>query len=338
MPAVLALACLSSCGGGSDPSPVAAAVLEVQDAFADKEMKRACAQVTASVGRHVGRAGHDPPKGCSRDLAGLAEMFAQGERMAERKSRPSREPPEVDDFTVSGQRATAMLTVDGGSVAGVPLVRQSGEWKLDALYGGVPARRQLRKRPWTAAAPPPESRAADGAVTVTRRSGGKAVPCPPLRGAGTTKPRGGCTIRATSSDTDVFVLTAMREFLFGNCYFSFTMHVDATGGLAIERAGLGGDSPCNDAPACFASDPGSPYPWRGQIQRDRDGQLVATLDTCFDTCLGRFEGRTKLELRDGADGWIARASDAAVGTSGWKLDGDLSLEADGLEIEPRGGG
>lgn len=333
------MAAVSSCGGGSDPSPVAAAVLEVQDAFADKEMKRACAKVTTSVGRHVGRAGHDPPKGCSRDLAGLAEMFAQGERMAEPKSRPSREPPEVDDFIISGRRATATLTGANGSVARVPLARRSGEWKLDALYGGVPARRQLSKRAWTAAAPPPESQVTDGAVTVTRRSGGgKAVPCPPLRGVGTAKPRGGCTIRANSSDIDVFVLTAMREFLFGNCYFSFTMHVDSTGRLALERAGLGGDSPCNDAPACFVSDAGSPYPWRGWIHRDGDGKLVATLDACFDTCLGRFEGRTDLELRNRPDGWIARASDATVGTSGWKLDGDLGLEADGLEIEPRGGG
>lgn len=139
--ALLAALLLASCGGTSDGDSdrIEAAVREVQQAFADGNSARVCRLLSKAARKHVTAMGHDLPgreQPCYIDLY----MFSDGVTgTAGWRKRTARE---VRDIEVGDGRATATVEFEDGQTASLPLVKEEGKWKVDALYGGIPAERQ----------------------------------------------------------------------------------------------------------------------------------------------------------------------------------------------------
>ena len=92
----------------------------------------------AAIG-HLGSLGHGASRGCVRDLAAFSKAvdYSGGGREATR--------PRVRSVSVDGDRAMATVAVVDGPSGEVPLAKEDGEWKVDALYGGIPAAEQRDK-------------------------------------------------------------------------------------------------------------------------------------------------------------------------------------------------
>jgi hypothetical protein len=328
---------LPACGGG-DPTVeerARAAVEELQEAYRDRHLGDVCARLTRAAQLHVGDAAHDAPTTCGADMQALVRMIEEGRREAgsdrglSTARVPPRAPPEIDAVAVRGRNATAIVRQAHGAVARVPLTERGGEWRIDALYGGMPAAfqedkfpaRSQKRRPPPGKPPPADTELPPGGeVAVTDRKG----PCPPIVGARTERVSGGCRFEAVAADTDSYVLSAVEELVFGRCDFVFDVHVDARGRVAMQGADMGGFPPCSDVTQCFERRRGRTRPWPGRIVPDGDGlMLKATI--CLDSCLGRFEGRVDMRLRRAGGTWRVVMSDESIGTSGWKLDGQWDL-------------
>lgn len=124
----------ASCGGGAEDD-ARAAISALQKAFADGDREAICAALTRDAQRHVGGMGHDGdagprPEDCAEDLP----IFS--DNVKEIVAR------DVVDVRVEGRRAIATVEFGEGATGEVPLAREGGEWKVDALYGGVSAKDQ----------------------------------------------------------------------------------------------------------------------------------------------------------------------------------------------------
>ncbi|MEX1141483.1 MAG: hypothetical protein WD993_08590 [Thermoleophilaceae bacterium] len=169
------------------------------------------------------------------------------------------------------------------------------------------------------------------AVIVTDAGSGRARPCgevgrPDDRGTVT----GGCVLKASGGSVELTVNGLLGRIPFARCEMSYTMHVDGRGRTVLTDVGFTGFSPCNDAIRCFDDD--RVHVFRGRIARDADGRLRHVIDACFDTCMGRFEGRMETTLTRDDRRWRERADRTLAGSSGWELDGDWVLEGAELEI------
>lgn len=144
--AACAVACLLvACGGGdggetADREQIETAVRELQRAFAAEDVDRVCALLSAAAREHVKGMGHDlggtPPAPCYFDLYTFIEGVQKSRTWRERTAR------EVGDIVVDGDTAKATVRFEDGQTASLPLVREDGKWRVDALYGGMPAGRQ----------------------------------------------------------------------------------------------------------------------------------------------------------------------------------------------------
>lgn len=134
--AALAAALLLGVGCGEDERSPRETVEQLQAAFASGDFERACRLMTPAAARHVGRAAHREPSTCSADLEALAVGF--------RAKRDARDAPlpKVGRVEVDGDHAVAELGLGASARSEVPLVRHEGVWKVDALYGDIPAGRQ----------------------------------------------------------------------------------------------------------------------------------------------------------------------------------------------------
>ncbi len=148
-PGRLVVAAIASVGlalggcGGDDRSPEADrqeirdVVREVQADFAAGDLAAVCESLTKDAQRHIGDAEHDPPTTCDRDI----RLFAGGVSKGSGAVRPGSRS--IERIAVDGDRATATVSLGGRDAASdVPLAREDGEWKVDGLYGGMPAGRQ----------------------------------------------------------------------------------------------------------------------------------------------------------------------------------------------------
>lgn len=141
---LLATACLlSACGdSGSDQSAerdqIEAVVRSLQGAVATNDGDRVCQTLSKAARIHVRGMGHDP--GTSPPCYFDVYMFIDGVRRApgwrERLRR------EVTDIAIDGDRATAKVDFGDGQSASLPFAKEEGQWKVDALWGGIPAAQQ----------------------------------------------------------------------------------------------------------------------------------------------------------------------------------------------------
>ncbi|HEX2161333.1 MAG TPA: hypothetical protein VHF88_05870 [Thermoleophilaceae bacterium] len=133
---------LASCGGGSgaDEDEIRTTVRELQRAFVADQPGRVCGLLSRAARKHIRAMGHDlnpeasPP--CDLDLY----MFTEGIRKSPTWRERSRRP--IDDIEIDGDRATAAVAFEDGRTAGLPFVREDGRWRVDALFGAIPAGQQ----------------------------------------------------------------------------------------------------------------------------------------------------------------------------------------------------
>lgn len=134
--ALVVASALAGCSGQNDEEQVADAVQAMQDHMAAGDFDAVCAAMTARPKRQIGTIGHGRrPTTCPRDVREMvltAELQAPGDGLRDSK-RPAIRSVRVDP---SGERALAVLTVDGGAFH-VELAKEDGEWKLDDFFGAV---------------------------------------------------------------------------------------------------------------------------------------------------------------------------------------------------------
>jgi len=145
---------------------------------------------------------------------------------------------------------------------------------------------------------------------------------------------GGCVAELPPRPVRLTVLSMYGPVPFETCLVQLALHVSPAGEVWMptfgadeegRRQGACGDiEPCRwtggDEPIYMA-----PFdPWRGTIER-AGGRDVAVLDTCFDTCLGRFEGKLRIGLVRKGGRWRASAAPGSVGESGLRLEGSWPI-------------
>lgn len=149
---------------------------------------------------------------------------------------------------------------------------------------------------------------------------------------------GGCGLDAGPSPVTFSVLTMAGRVPFQTCDLQLLMRISDRGDVASSGYGTAdvgrGDGACDDIIACRweGGDPKRLYdlrelvPWQGTIERAGGGRYRIVLDTCLNTCIGRFEGKLELMLVESRKGWRAVARDASIGASGLRLDGSMGVE------------
>lgn len=146
---------------------------------------------------------------------------------------------------------------------------------------------------------------------------------------------GGCDLVVSEAPATLTALTLFGDRRLGRCRMTFRMFVGGSGALAITEVGVlpapgAAGAICGDVLPCRRDleeiDEIEKLPWRGEVAVGAAGQAQAAIDLCFDTCLGRFEGRTVFELEQTAKGLRIVAKRAALGTSGLELSGRWSAK------------
>lgn len=127
-----------SCGG-SDEARIRSAIDDVQAAFEDGDLAGVCDSMTDAARMHVRSIGHKSKGSCARSLRTVYAAIAKERR------RPRATEREVLAVEVDGDEASATVSFGGGSKGTVPLAKEGDEWKVDGLYGGLPADRQSDK-------------------------------------------------------------------------------------------------------------------------------------------------------------------------------------------------
>ncbi len=135
-----------ACGGGSDQDQIRTAFSTFQDAFAKGEYEDACAVTTRDAQRHVGYAfrvparyaPNAPPENCPLDMRKLARLMKRNE------GAHGTALPRIVRVAVEGDRATAVIAL-AGSTSPLAFARDGDDWKIDAVYGAVPAGEQRDK-------------------------------------------------------------------------------------------------------------------------------------------------------------------------------------------------
>lgn len=315
--AVAALAlCGGGCGdgGGDAEAEIRAAFQEVRAAFAAGDIDAVCALLARSTMREVGSIGHRSPTDCWADAATLADGMA-----SVRVREPA--PPRIAAVRVAGDRAAAIAVMGRGSPTRVRFAREGGRWKLATLFGSGGGGGR--------AAGGARSSATAGCGSVTVR--GRSV-------------RGGCVATATARDIDFTLLSTLGASSYARCGMRMDLHADGRGRVWAANVATDKDRfPCNDIGPCSGAPgvdelPSGGRPWRGRV-RGSGAEMEIELDVCLDTCVGRFEGRTRFTLvpagRRSAM-WVR----GAVGLSGLELEGEWELDrgGDGAAWPRPGGG
>lgn len=133
--ALIALALLPACGG-DDEQEIRSAIRDLQQAFARQDGPAICGALTEAGREHIGTLGHDPREPCGENIWMLLDPDAKADA---RETGRERGPRRIE---VDGDRATVVVRLGPGSVGRVPLAKEDGEWKVDALYGDIPAGEQ----------------------------------------------------------------------------------------------------------------------------------------------------------------------------------------------------
>jgi hypothetical protein len=152
---------------------------------------------------------------------------------------------------------------------------------------------------------------------------------------------GGCKLTASSKRITFAVLTALGDNALARCEVMFSLFISGDGRLAVDDLAIGARNPfldgaCGDILPCRRDTqlltPEQKVPWGGRLVTGKNGSVVAHIDACFDTCVGRMKGRTELPLSRSARGALRlRAARSPVGLSGFEMDGTWELRP------PRGG-
>lgn len=151
---------------------------------------------------------------------------------------------------------------------------------------------------------------------------------------------GRCGGTAYAFDSMLRVRTPLGSFDFGSCITNIDFTIGGDGRIWMDKIGVGGRSPCFDVRPCAPPEvlaklekpaDGVPlakaYPWKGRVTGTSSDRFDGHLDVCFDTCIGRYEGRIPIDLEHVDGKWHMRARDAGIGKSGLEIDVDWAIDS-----------
>lgn len=131
--ALLALAgssAFSACGGGEADArtEIAEVFDQVWAAVDEGDLGAICAHLGRNGRLQVISIGHTRRSSCE---AGLGELVSGANAVGVREERPG---PKIVDLDLTPNAPVATVRIDGRETK-VPLVREDGRWKLDAMFG-----------------------------------------------------------------------------------------------------------------------------------------------------------------------------------------------------------
>jgi hypothetical protein len=179
----------------------------------------------------------------------------------------------------------------------------------------------------------PAATADDHALSAALATSDRRAPCRELAVSG-LRAEGGCDLILRDGGMNFTVVNVLGDRRLADCGVAFRLLVGPDGSLAVKdfqtAPAYTAEGPCGDIVTCRRDLEGPSehkLPWTGNLA-SREGRLYADIDICFDTCLGRFEGKTRMEFEPGPKGsWRLHARSAPVGTSGMELTGGWTLRS-----------
>lgn len=173
-------------------------------------------------------------------------------------------------------------------------------------------------------------------VRVSRMANGIERPCPPLKVV-ERDVYGGCKVDVAGGGVVFTLVSLFGDHPFAECQVRMALSFGPSGRLMVDnvevvRVGGTEPSPCGDLRQCEAdiSDPTSEFPWHGRVVRADGEHATLDIDMCFDSCVGRLRGVTRIQLRLG--GPTARSARiamrrATVGYAGMEIDGEVGAHS-----------
>lgn len=294
-------ALVAGCADEADPErEIVATLQEIRTDFDAGRVRRACARM--AVGPRC--------RAILRLLADRAAPSASSVRAGERK---------VVEVQVRRGVATAVVTLSERVPGRLRFVEAEGGWKL----ADVGVRADLRRSRWKAL---PASFGGS-------RPEPKRLACPPITRIvhhGVAPVSGGCSLRFSTDDMAVVLLTAFGDFEVARCAFGLTFHAASnTTATLADRIRFRGHGICSKVRACPDGETGLRYPWQGDPVR---GSLAAGMhlrfDVCVNTPLGRARGMLHYDLVNRGDNLVARPHDYPIGESSVQFVGVWDVQPD----------
>ena len=118
----------AGCGGSSsNKAQIESTIRTYYTAFANGDSAKACDQLSTSTRATLEH------QGGGRKCADL--LTAAGQRPGAQKVKPALKSPKFGAVNVTGNNATASVTV-AGTPTTVPLKKEGGDWKIVSAVGG----------------------------------------------------------------------------------------------------------------------------------------------------------------------------------------------------------
>lgn len=309
--ACVALGVVTAGCQSNDRGQIAGMLLEMRDAYVQRDYASACTHMTRAAQRAIGYVGHGRPTTCKKDMSQRmrADVLSKGDLSA----------LEIQAIEIDDDSARADVAIGSRGTVSTRFAREEGEWKLDSLLG---ARGPTRPPPRTLPSGPSPGPAVEVSPDGARRV------CPPLH-VGKINASGGCELLGTGLMT-LTTLNVLGDRRYARCPVTFTVLMNAEGQIVFNVVDMG-VSPdtadvCGDIVACRNSD-GEGYLWQGRVVAQSDGTLHARVPNfCFDTCIGRFGGQVTFDaLMDRAGRLHLSVNSTSLGASGLLLTGRWRL-------------
>jgi hypothetical protein len=168
-----------------------------------------------------------------------------------------------------GNHATAAVADDVSRLVEIPMVRERGRWKMDAVFG-TPVNEahataaSIRRDPFPPALGP-----------AVRAFGTDGAPCPSIDLQRYPSVKGGCRVRSSFATVSFQVLTVFGRFELAKCSIRYALRVDRRGrtvteGVDVEYAPDLQDDACGDVNQCIRRS--------GQTGKSSAAEGTASLD------------------------------------------------------------
>lgn len=325
--AAVAGAIALGCSGDEEPRtevqhPAAAALVQLQDAFADRDSAEICRRMTAPAQKQAGELAHGSPTTCPQDVGRAFEILS-----GESDWGGGEQPVVKRIASALGSRANAIVEDEDGWRAEVALARQDGAWKLAGFFGMPPAEfaqreRALQDRPVPGLQAEP-AEALDGT----------GAGCPDVSDKHHPEVTGGCSLGFAADSVPIAVLSPFGEFGLGDCSVSYRASIARLGhGWLTDLEIDGEDEPrCSKIERCLTEE-NEPRPWTSRLVGNDDSGHFQLMEICLRTPAGLFAGEFALRLVREDDDW--HAEPAARGVTGLRIGGELEMTGDRFDIQP----
>lgn len=291
--------------------PAAAAVRELQEAFADEDPERICEGMTRDAQIQAAQVAGVVPTTCERDVRRAFSVIAEG-------GWGDSEQPVVKRVDAKERRATATVEDQEDWRTDVALAREAGTWKLSGFVG-LPDRQfqeledELRASPFPAPSPRPVE---------VREGSGKA--CPRVRVRKEAFVTGGCSFRVSGTEVPIRVLTPFGRFKISNCSVTYRVTVDRDARTWTTAVKF--DNPfehgCAEIVPCLTNEARF-RPWSGRLEPYRLANYTHRTLICLRSHVGLFGGELVTHLARRGGDWQVEPSDE--GTAGFKIDGQVLM-------------